>query len=221
VLRALPAVDAVLVTGDVVGYGPDPNAVVARLRQEGVRALQGNHDRAIQDAQLLSWFNPHAAAALEWTRGVLSPDNLRYLTRLPMTRRVGPHRFVHGSPRKPYIWEYILEVERAREILAGLGDRLCFFGHTHLPRIFTAEAEVVPERLPASRWYPLPTSALVNPGSVGQPRDGIPDAAFAVVDLDGPAVQFHRVPYDIQTTQAKILAAGLPEVEAARLAIGM
>ena len=221
VLHALPPVDAVLVTGDVVGYGPDPNAVVARLRGEGVRALQGNHDRAIQDAQVLSWFNPHAAAALEWTRRALTPDNVMYLARLPLTRRVGPHRFVHGSPRKPYIWEYILEVERAREILAGLGDRLCFFGHTHLPRIFTLEAEVVPEPLPASRWYPLPTPALVNPGSVGQPRDGIPDAAFAVVDLDGPAVQFHRVPYDIRTTQSKIVAAGLPEVEAARLALGM
>jgi diadenosine tetraphosphatase ApaH/serine/threonine PP2A family protein phosphatase len=221
VLRALPGVDAVLVMGDVVGYGPDPNAVVARLRAEGVRAVQGNHDRAVQDPTVLDWFNAHAAAALEWTRGVLSGENARYLARLPVQRRVGPHRVVHGSPRQEYLWEYILEVGQAREILDGLGERLCFFGHTHLPRIFSREGEVIPEPARASRWYPLVQPALVNPGSVGQPRDGIPDAAFAVVDLDGPAVQFHRVAYDIPATQAKILAAGLPEVEAYRLALGM
>lgn len=220
-LRALPKVDAILVTGDVVGYGPDPNRVIARLRGEGVRAVQGNHDRAVQDPEVLSWFNSHAAAALEWTRGALTPDNANYLQGLPDHRRIGPHRYVHGSPRKPYIWEYILEFGQATEILEGLGSRLCFFGHTHLPRIFTPEDEIVPELGAASPWYPLPLPALVNPGSVGQPRDGVPDAAFAVVDLDGLAVQFHRVAYDVPVTQAKILAAGLPEIEARRLAIGM
>lgn len=217
----MPSVDAMLVMGDVVGYGPDPNAVVARLRTEGVRAVQGNHDRAVQDPDVLSWFNAHAAAALEWTRGVLSPDNRTYLARLPVQRGVGPHRVVHGSPRQGYLWEYILELGQAREILDGLGARLCFFGHTHLPRIFTTEDELIPEPARASRWYPLALPALVNPGSVGQPRDRIPDAAFAVVDLDGPAVQFHRVAYDIPATQAKILAVGLPAVEAQRLALGM
>jgi diadenosine tetraphosphatase ApaH/serine/threonine PP2A family protein phosphatase len=221
VLRALPPVDVVVVLGDVVGYGPDPNGVIARLRAEGVRAVQGNHDRAVQDPKVLEWFNPHAAAALEWTRGVLSAESAAYLARLPVQRRVGPHRVVHGSPRKPYIWEYILEFGQASEILDGLGSRLCFFGHTHVPRIFTMQDELIPELGPASPWYPLPQPALVNPGSVGQPRDGVPDAAFAVVDLDGPAVQFHRVPYDVPATQAKIVAAGLPEIEAARLALGM
>jgi diadenosine tetraphosphatase ApaH/serine/threonine PP2A family protein phosphatase len=195
--------------------------VVRHLKTEGVRAVQGNHDRAIQDPEVLSWFNPHAAAALEWTRRVLSAENASYLQSLPVHRRIGPHRYVHGSPRKPYIWEYILEFGQATEILEGLGPRLCFFGHTHLPRIFTMEDEIVPEPAAASPWYPLPMPALVNPGSVGQPRDGIPDAAFAVVDLDGPAVQFHRVAYDVPVTQAKILAAGLPAIEAGRLAIGM
>jgi diadenosine tetraphosphatase ApaH/serine/threonine PP2A family protein phosphatase len=130
---------------------------------------------------------------------------------------LGPHRFVHGSPRKPYLWEYILDDLQALEILRQLGRRLCFFGHTHLPRIFTEEGEQVPE---GTDWIELPASALLNPGSVGQPRDGNPDAAFAVVDLSKPAVRFGRVPYDIPTTQAKIREAGLPEVEAARLAFG-
>ena len=211
----------VLALGDLVGYGPDPNAVIGRLRSDGVRALQGNHDRAVLDDEVLEWFNPHAAAALVWTRSVLSRESATYLARLPVQRRIGSHRAVHGSPRKPYIWEYILELGQATEILARLGKRLCFFGHTHLPRIFTTEEEIIPDPGAPDKWYSLPQPALINPGSVGQPRDGIPDAAFAVVDLDGPAVQFHRVAYDIPTTQAKIVAAGLPEIEAVRLALGM
>jgi diadenosine tetraphosphatase ApaH/serine/threonine PP2A family protein phosphatase len=177
----------------------------------------GNHDAAMLVPALLQEFNPHAAAAGRWTRTVLTEGNLRFLATLPRFGRLGKHRCVHGSPRKPYIWEYILDELQALEILYKLGQRFCFFGHTHLPRIFTEEGEQVPA---SSDWIPLPTSALVNPGSVGQPRDGDPNAAFAVVDLGRPAVRFERVPYDIPTTQAKIREAGLPEIEAIRLAFG-
>jgi diadenosine tetraphosphatase ApaH/serine/threonine PP2A family protein phosphatase len=217
VLEALPEVDRVLVLGDIVGYGPDPNAVIERLRSVNARAVRGNHDQAMLDPGMLVLFNPHAAAAARWTRDVITPESLRYLTSLPLYGRIGRHRAVHGSPRKPYIWEYILDDLQALEILVRLGTRYCFFGHTHLPRIFTESGEQVPE---GTEWIELPASALVNPGSVGQPRDGNPDAAFAVVDLSLPAVRFGRVPYDVATTQAKIHAAGLPEVEAARLALG-
>ena len=218
VLEAMPRVDRILVLGDIVGYGPDPNAVIARLQSLRARAVMGNHDQAMLDPSLLDWFNPQAAAAARWTQTVLTPQSRRYLTSLPKYGRLGRHRYVHGSPRKPYIWEYILDELQALEILMRLGDRLCFFGHTHLPRIFTAEGEQVPH---AGDWIPLPPAALVNPGSVGQPRDGNPDAAYAVVDLAAPAVQFRRVPYDLVTTQAKIRQAGLPEVEAVRLALGL
>jgi diadenosine tetraphosphatase ApaH/serine/threonine PP2A family protein phosphatase len=217
VLEALPEVDRVLVLGDIVGYGPDPNAVIERLRSVNARAVRGNHDQAMLDPGMLVLFNPHAAAAARWTRDVITPQSLRYLTSLPLYGRIGRHRAVHGSPRKPYIWEYILDDLQALEILVRLGTRYCFFGHTHLPRIFTESGEQVPE---GTEWIELPASALVNPGSVGQPRDGNPDAAFAVVDLSLPAVRFGRVSYDVATTQAKIHAAGLPEVEAARLALG-
>ncbi len=203
--------------GDIVGYGPDPNAVIARLRAIRARAVMGNHDAAMLAPSLLDWFNPHAAAAARWTQAVLTPDSRRYLAGLPKYGRLGPHRYVHGSPRKPYMWEYILDDLQALEILVQLGPRLCFFGHTHLPRIFTAEGEAVPE---PGEWISLPAAALINPGSVGQPRDGNPEAAFAVVALATPAVRFLRVRYDVATTQAKILEAGLPEVEAARLAFG-
>ena len=217
VLDALPRVDQILVLGDIVGYGPDPNAVIERLRGARARAVMGNHDAAMLEPALLDWFNPHAAAAARWTQEVLSPQSRRFLQALPKLGRIGRHRCVHGSPRKPYIWEYILDELQALEILTRLGQRFCFFGHTHLPRIFTTEGEQVPE---PGTWLPLPLSALVNPGSVGQPRDGNPDAAYAIVDLEAPAVRFGRVPYDLQKTQAKILEAGLPAVEAARLAIG-
>ncbi len=216
-LAALPKVDKILVLGDIVGYGPDPNAVISRLRDVRARAVMGNHDAAMLAPSLLEWFNPHAAAAGRWTQRVLTPQSRQYLASLPKYGRLGPHRYVHGSPRKPYLWEYILDDLQALEILVQLGRRLCFFGHTHLPRIFTEEGEQVPE---GADWIELPPSALVNPGSVGQPRDGNPQAAFAIIDLATPAVRFGRVPYDVETTQAKILRAGLPAVEAARLALG-
>jgi diadenosine tetraphosphatase ApaH/serine/threonine PP2A family protein phosphatase len=217
VLGAMPRVDRILVLGDIVGYGPDPNAVIARLRALRVRAVLGNHDQAMFEPALLEMFNPHAAAAARWTQAALTTESRRYLAPLPNYGRLGPHRYVHGSPRKPYIWEYILDDLQALEILMRLGQRFCFFGHTHLPRIFTQDGEHVPE---SEEWIDLPPAALVNPGSVGQPRDGNPAAAFAVVDLGRPAVRFHRVPYDVAVTQAKIREAGLPEVEAARLAHG-
>jgi diadenosine tetraphosphatase ApaH/serine/threonine PP2A family protein phosphatase len=217
VLAAIPRVDRILVLGDTVGYGPDPNAVIDRLRSVGAKAVMGNHDQAMLDPSVLEWFNPQAAAAARWTQTVLTPGSRRYLASLPKYGRIGRHRWVHGSPRKPYIWEYILDELQALELLTRLGPRLCFFGHTHLPRIFTEEGEQIGA---PGDWIPLPPSALVNPGSVGQPRDGNPEAAFAVVDLGVPAVRFARVAYDIATTQAKIRAAGLPEVEAARLSHG-
>ncbi len=217
VLPALPEVDRILVLGDIVGYGPDPNAVIARLRAVRARAVLGNHDAAMLAPSLLDWFNPHAAAAGRWTQAALTPESRRYLASLPKFGRLGPHRYVHGSPRKPYMWEYILDDLQALEILVRLGPRFCFFGHTHLPRIFTAEGEEIPD---PGEWITLPAAALVNPGSVGQPRDGNPEAAYAIVDLATSAVRFGRVPYDVATTQAKIRSAGLPEVEAARLALG-
>jgi len=217
VLAAMPPVDRILVLGDTVGYGPDPNAVIDRLRSVRAKAVLGNHDQAMLDPSVLDWFNPHAAAAARWTQTVLTLASRRYLAALPRYGRIDRHRYVHGSPRKPYLWEYILEELQALEILLWLGARWCFFGHTHLPRIFTEAGEQVPA---PGDWIALPASALVNPGSVGQPRDGNPAAAFAVVDLGRSAVRFERVPYDVETTQAKIRHAGLPEVEAARLAFG-
>jgi diadenosine tetraphosphatase ApaH/serine/threonine PP2A family protein phosphatase len=220
VLGELPAVGSVLVLGDIVGYGPNPNEVVERLRALKSRAVRGNHDHALQQPSILSWFNEDAAAALRWTAGVLSASNRTFLAGLPHFGRLGPNRYVHGSPRKPYLFEYILEELQALRILQKMGRRICFFGHTHLPRMFTEQGELIPPPGRSSPWIELPASSLVNPGSVGQPRDGNPEAAFALVDLTLPAVQFRRVPYQVALTQEKILDAGLPPIEAARLAYG-
>jgi len=217
VLAAMPAGAKILVLGDIVGYGPDPNAVIERLRAVRAHAVMGNHDAAVLNPVLLDWFNPHAAASSRWTSGALTPESRRYLAALPTYGKLGRHRLVHGSPRKPYMWEYILEELQALEIILAFGVRYCFFGHTHLPRIFTLQGEQIPE---PGDWIALPEAALVNPGSVGQPRDGNPHASFAVLDLAGARVQYHRVPYDVGRTQEKIRGAGLPEVEAARLALG-
>ena len=103
VLQAMPKVDRILVLGDIVGYGPDPNAVIARLQSVRVRAVMGNHDQAMLDPSLLDWFNEHAAAAARWTQSVLSAESRHFLTSLPKYGRIGRHRYVHGSPRKPYI----------------------------------------------------------------------------------------------------------------------
>src|SRR6202011_2081249 len=109
------------------------NGVIARLRSVGARGVRGNHDQAMFDPKSLELFNPHAAAAARWTQTVLTPESLRYLGALPSYGRLGRHRAVHGSPAKPYYWEYILDDLQAFEILIKLGHRWCFFGHTHLP----------------------------------------------------------------------------------------
>ena len=119
----MPPVDKILVLGDTVGYGPDPNAVIDRLRSVRAKAVLGNHDQAILDPSVLDWFNPQAAAAARWTQTVLTPGSRRYLASLPKYGRIGRHRFVHGSPRKPYIWEYILDcLERRYRRREGVSD---------------------------------------------------------------------------------------------------
>ena len=224
-------VDAVYCLGDLVGYGASPNECAARIRADRIPTVMGNYDDGVgfdRDECGCAYRDPMdqelGNRSLAWTRAQTTPENKAFLrTLLPEIRfSVDGRRIllVHGSPRRPYLFEYILEEDQARGHLDHLGDRLCFYGHTHLPRIFTQAGEFVPPVEPETAWFELAPSALVNPGSVGQPRDGHPDAAFAVVDLEQRAVQFGRVPYDVPRTQAKILDAGLPPIEAARLTYG-
>ena len=217
----LPPVDEIWVLGDIVGYGPQPNEVITVLQEMGARSVLGNHDGAAIGTVGAGDFNPDARTAIEWTATQLDPNARAYLGTLPEVRVSGDLTAVHGSPRDP-IWEYILSPTIASENLAHFQTWLCLFGHTHLPIIFRSEESRVlalqaepgePVRLDARR-------ALINPGSVGQPRDGIPTSAYAILDDREATAEFRRVPYDIERTQQLMHAAGLPPRLAERLSWG-
>lgn len=225
VLESAPAYDHIWCLGDLVGYGPHPNQCIEKLRNLDALCLAGNHDWAALGKLDLGDFNPDARRAAEWTQRELSGANRDYLDGLE--GRTGPEgqpfTLVHGSPRLP-IWEYILTPQVAAANLEHFETTYCLFGHTHLPMSFlqldgrrVAGRELVegdPVRLGSGRQY-------LNPGSVGQPRDGDPRAAYAILDMEELTVMPCRVAYDIATTQADMTRAKLPPRLIARLIHGM
>jgi diadenosine tetraphosphatase ApaH/serine/threonine PP2A family protein phosphatase len=231
-LEAAPAYDLAVDLGDIVGYGASPNEVVARLRPLCRLHVRGNHDKAAAGLTGLEGFNPIAAAAAEWTRHALTPSHLAWLRTLPPGPAHLPEikdvLWVHGSPLGED--EYLIGMYQAVTPLLQLNCALAFFGHTHLQGGFCLEGDFCREILPGIDPGNAPVSApfdlssgakyLINPGSVGQPRDGDWRAAFALFDSDRRTVTFHRVPYDLARCQQRIRAAGLPERLAGRLALG-
>lgn len=220
-LSTLAPVDQAWVCGDIVGYGPQPNEVIGRLRQHDARAVMGNHDGAAVGLVDVTWFNDAAAAAIAWTVGALTADSNAYLSGLPERRVEGELTAVHGSPRDP-IWEYIVSADVARASLDEFTTRICLFGHTHYPVLY-AERDGGMARVVTETGAPtaLPTGRLMlNPGSVGQPRDGNPDSSYVVLDLDAEDVEFRRVSYDIGRTQQLMREQQLPSWLAERLSHG-
>jgi predicted phosphodiesterase len=221
----LPPIDEVWVLGDIVGYGPQPNEVIATLQAMGARSVLGNHDGAAVGTVETAYFNPDARAAIEWTATVVDANARSYIATLPEVRRDGAVTAVHGSPRDP-IWEYITGPSVAADNFGAFDTRLCLFGHTHLPIVFGATDGTVTsiQGLPGETVALRGMRALVNPGSVGQPRDGLRDAAYAILTTgDAPeddAVEFRRVRYDIELTQRRMREAGLPPRLAERLSYG-
>lgn len=218
----LPTIDEVWVLGDIVGYGPRPNEVIAALQAMGARSVLGNHDGAAIGIVDPSDFNPDAHAAISWTADNLDDNARAYLASLPEVRRDGALTAVHGSPRDP-IWEYIISTAVAAANWAAFDTRLCVFGHTHLPIVFSAtpdgDAHAV-AGVPGETVSVAEGRALINPGSVGQPRDGNPAAAYLILDLTEGVAEFRRVRYDIAATQRQMLDAGLPPRLAERLSYG-
>lgn len=217
----LPAVDEVWVLGDIVGYGPQPNEVIAALQEMGARSVLGNHDGAAIGTVDTGWFNPDAAAAIQWTTGVVDENSRAYLASLPEIRRDGELTGVHGSPRDP-TWEYITGPSIAAANLDAFETRLCLHGHTHVPIVFRAEDGEV-RAVPATQGEPVRIDAgraLVNPGSVGQPRDGNPHASYLVLDTASWVAEYRRVGYDISRTQALMREVGLPPRLVERLSYG-
>jgi predicted phosphodiesterase len=219
--------DQVVCLGDIVGYGPDPNETTAKIRELGAQCIRGNHDKAVCGLMAVDDFNPAARGAVDWTRSQLTPENLAYLRGLPQ----GPLEIdglvlVHGALYDED--EYVFTPTQALESLLDSNGALTFYGHTHHQGGFSycdSQLEVLAlrpranETLSALRLEPT-HRYLLNPGSIGQPRDSDPRAGFAIADLEHQAVEFWRVPYDIAAVQARMRAAGLPEPLVQRLAIG-
>jgi diadenosine tetraphosphatase ApaH/serine/threonine PP2A family protein phosphatase len=222
VLDAAGAVDAVWHLGDVVGYGPDPNGVVGRLAAIGARGVRGNHDAAAVGGNEIDWFNPDARAAMEWTRGAISDTTREWLAALPERLVDGECSLVHGSPRDP-IWEYVTSVPVARANLAVLDRPIGLHGHTHVPIAFRDEDGRVEAISPASDSVLALDGArtLLNPGSVGQPRDGDASASFLVLDTEARRCSWHRARYDVAAVQAAMTDAGLPPRLIGRLSHGI
>lgn len=218
------AVDEVWCLGDMVGYGADPDACTELVRERCATCLVGNHDLAVLGALDIATFSEAAATAVEWTRGNVARETLEFLSSLyPAGSREGVGLF-HASPRDP-IWEYVLSTDQAEAGFEAQEQRVGLIGHSHIALFFT--------RSGARRGYAQGAQAtdaaeveiaegewMLNPGSVGQPRDGDPRAAWLELDTEAWTARYHRVPYDIEGAAAAILEAGLPPALAERLEVG-
>jgi diadenosine tetraphosphatase ApaH/serine/threonine PP2A family protein phosphatase len=222
VVGSLGSVDAVWHLGDVVGYGPEPDGVVERLRSLGASGVRGNHDAAAVGLIDVDWFNPDARAAMEWTRQRIDEPTRAWLTALPERDVEGAFSLAHGSPRDP-TWEYIVSLPIARANLAILDTPFGLYGHTHLPMVWAENDGQIEQIAPAegSTFTLDHRRALLNPGSVGQPRDGIVTASYLVIDTGAGSCTWHRVAYDIPAVQAAMMGAGLPRRLIERLAFGL
>jgi predicted phosphodiesterase len=216
-------IDSVIYLGDAVGYNADPEHCVRRICAMTESLVRGNHDKTVVEPKNLQWFNEIAREAILWTRAQLSRESLELLSEFPRGPRLLFDRYLvcHGSPMDEDL--YITrqkDVDRSFSYMEELwqGVRICFFGHTHVPLIVEEQGRIVnpPERftLDPGRRY------LINPGSVGQPRDRNPLASFGVLDDEDMVYHHYRIPYPVEETQKKIRAAGLPGMLAERLAAG-
>jgi diadenosine tetraphosphatase ApaH/serine/threonine PP2A family protein phosphatase len=213
--------DEVWCLGDVVGYGAEPEACIDLLYQHAVTAVVGNHDRGVLGQVDLRHFNEEAAIAGLWTARRLSPAHKERLSRLPETALKEPFTLVHGSLRAP-VWEYLLSTKAAQATFSLLTTPYCLVGHSHVPFVCRETKHGCAfERWPEGGPLSLGTERLIiNPGSVGQPRDGDPRTSYALYDNEANTIAHHRVEYDIAATQEKIRRAGLPEWLAERLSLG-
>jgi predicted phosphodiesterase len=215
--------DRILCLGDLVGYGADPEAVVDRMfALDDVIFVRGNHDKVCAALEPADTFNEVARRSIEWTRQVLTPDALARIAGLPVGPRLvnGALEICHGAPfDEDY---YVFDVADAARALETASASLCCCGHTHVPAVFTtADAPARPDPArPGLLHLAQAGSVLVNVGSVGQPRDGDPRAAYGVIDVETRTLELRRVIYDVAAAQRRILEEGLPEWLAERLTVG-
>jgi diadenosine tetraphosphatase ApaH/serine/threonine PP2A family protein phosphatase len=215
-------VERVAYLGDVVGYGADPNDCLTLLEGLTDWVVAGNHDYASVGLTDIDAFNPSARSAILWTRDQLVPENRNYLRSLLLRRQIGEITFVHATPNQPEDWNYIFTFPEAEKAFQSLTGGLAFIGHSHRPLILArekdSEVQVIHHEeviLESGVRY------IINVGSVGQPRDGHPEAAYGLYDEAGKTYRLKRVDYDLATSQEKIIKAGLPSFLAQRLSQGV
>ncbi|MCY3781984.1 MAG: metallophosphoesterase family protein [Chloroflexi bacterium] len=216
--------DFVWCLGDLVGYGPDPNECVDLLKTLPQLCLAGNHDWAALNRLDVKTFNPDARRAAEWTQETLTAENTRFLEHLPVTFVIGEYTLVHASPREP-IWEYILEPSIATLNFPHFETPYCFVGHTHQPVIYSLADESGNAQSNLPRYNEAHElngqRQIINPGSIGQPRDQNPDAAYGILDMTSGVFEHRRIPYDIRAVQRRMLDYNLPERLITRLEHGL
>ncbi|MFV2062434.1 MAG: metallophosphoesterase [Chloroflexota bacterium] len=222
VLATVAPYDQLWVTGDIVGYGPHPDAVVERLRDEDAIAVQGNHDAAALGHIPTRTFNDMARKAIEWTAETMTASTREWLSGLPQRHVEGEFTMVHGSPRDP-LWEYLFSVPAAENSMGAFDTAYCLVGHTHHQGTFRDDHGKV-ESLQVEDGSGLlldERRCILNPGSVGQPRDGDPRACAMLLDTETGEVGWRRIAYPIELTQRAIRALPLPRGLAERLALGV
>ena len=214
--------DEIWSLGDLIGYGPDPSAVIDLLRQHEHKAVIGNHDLASIDRLSLEAFNPHAKEANLWTGRQLEADERAFLDQQPQVIEEGEFLMCHGSPRDP-VWEYVVSINAAVASFNHFDTYRCLLGHSHIPFICKPKGDNSAEFLTPQLDVPLPLNTekmIINPGGVGQPRDGDPRASYALYDSEPETVTHHRVEYDVEATQNKMREHQLPEILIERLEFG-
>lgn len=214
--------DRIWCLGDIVGYGPDPNECAERLQQHDHVSLSGNHDWAVLGKLDIESFNSEARTALRWTQETISEQTHDFLAQLPPLTEETPFTLAHGSPRQP-VWEYILDEKSAAENFHHFDTPYCLVGHSHVPFVFKEMEDGKCRGALPQYGEPIALGQqrlIINPGSVGQPRDSDPRAAYALLDGEAMTWEHRRVPYDIAETQDRMRKVGMPFRLVARLELG-
>lgn len=217
-------IDEWVQVGDIVGYGPEPSACIDLVRQLQCNVCLGNHDAAVLGMLDTAYFNSYAKAAIEWTRTRLRATDFDFLRALQLVVQKRDYTVVHGTLHMPDLFGYVVSQVEAFDSLSLQTTPLCFVGHSHVPAIYVQRGPREVDWINQSEIeYALPKGhkALINVGSVGQPRDEDPRAAYAICDVEQRTIAIRRVHYDIAAVQRKIRAAGLPEMLAHRLSLGV
>ena len=213
-------VDKTICCGDIIGYGANPNECIDEIRKRNIPVVMGNHDSAALKLTDISHFNEIARRAIIWTRDNTTPENLKWIEKLPYTINEPPFFIVHSSPKDPQDWNYILTMGDARLSFQYFEGQICFIGHSHQP--FFIELHDKNLYCPTQKTIVIKDDYryLINVGSVGQPRDRNANAAYVICDLKNKLIQLKRLPYDIPQAQQKIINAGIPRELAERIAFG-